>query len=140
MMLPQSLFRYFAALGAGKIALWCYLIWYLITVTRCFDPSPAIWLNAVGISAIIGSALVLSVSVPGASRPDPWQTFRLFLMPFCVSTFSSLTKGKGYLLILPPTLAEQGALVGSCTAFVVFVLVFKLLSGRARLLERARRH
>lgn len=53
--------RYFASLTAGKTILWCYLIWYLITAFNYFDPAPAIWLNSVGISAVIGLALILSV-------------------------------------------------------------------------------
>jgi hypothetical protein len=53
--------RYFQNLPPGKIVLWCFLIWYTVTVIHHFDPSPAIWLNALGISAIIGIALYLSV-------------------------------------------------------------------------------
>jgi hypothetical protein len=48
--------RYLASLSAGKIALWCFMLWYLATVFHHFDPSPAIWLNAFGISGIIGIA------------------------------------------------------------------------------------
>ena len=89
-------------LPAGKIALWCFLIWYLATVIHHFDPTPAIWLNALGISAIIGVALYLSVDEPGKPPPDRWTTLRLFLMPFCVSSFSQLIKGRGFVLIFPP--------------------------------------
>src|SRR4051812_1946347 len=98
--------RYFASLSAGKTVLWCYLIWYLVTVFNYFDVSPAIWLNSLGISAVIGIALLLSVQSPGARNIDHWQTFRLFLMPFCVSSFSSLIKGRGYILIVPPRISE----------------------------------
>ena len=94
--------RYFASLPNGKIALWCYLIWYLVTLGFYFDPSPAIWLNAAGISAIIGIALLLSVSLPPGAKRDPWQTFRLFMMPFGVSSFSQLIKGQGFILIFSP--------------------------------------
>ena len=71
---------YLARLGIGKTVLWCYLIWYAVTVAHHFDASPAIWGNAIGISAVIGVALMLSVSRRDTA-PDHWQTFRLFLMP-----------------------------------------------------------
>lgn len=48
--------RYFANLSAGKIVLWCFLLWYLATVIHHFDATPAIWLNAFGISALIACA------------------------------------------------------------------------------------
>ena len=100
--------RYLAQLTPGRIALWCYLIWYLVTAVTHFDPSPALWLNSLGISAIIGVALMLSVNP--ASSPvgvrNRWQTFRLFLMPFCVSSFAALIKGQGYVLVFPARSVE----------------------------------
>jgi hypothetical protein len=41
-----SLLRYLSNLTPGKVALWCYLIWYLVTVTRHFDSSPRLWLSS----------------------------------------------------------------------------------------------
>jgi hypothetical protein len=104
---------YFARLPAGKVTLWCFLIWYLSTVFHHFDATPAIWLNALGIGGIIGVALYLSVNNP-ASPPDRWTTLRLFLMPFCVSSFSQLIKGKGFLLVFPPSLRELVVSLGAC--------------------------
>jgi hypothetical protein len=120
--------RYFANLAPGKIALWCFLIWYLATVIHHFDATPAIWLNALGISAIIGVALYLSVREPGKPPPDNWTTLRLFLMPFCVSSFSSLIKGKGFVLIFPPSLHENAIALAACALFVVFVVIVRLRS------------
>jgi hypothetical protein len=42
--LPRPL-KYLSKLTPGKVALWCYLIWYLVTVVVHFDPSPGIWLT-----------------------------------------------------------------------------------------------
>ena len=120
--------RYFANMAPGKIALWCFLIWYLATVIHHFDATPAIWLNALGISAIIGVALYLSVREPGKPPPDNWTTLRLFLMPFCVSSFSSLIKGKGFVLIFPPSLHENAMALAACALFVVFVVIVRLRS------------
>jgi len=113
--------RYLAKLTPGKIALWCFLIWYLTTVIHHFDPTPAIWLNALGISAIIGVALYLSVREPGRPPPDQWTTLRLFLMPFCVSSFSSLIKGRGFVLVFPPDARELAVSVAACAIFVIVV-------------------
>ena len=117
--------RYFARLSAGRITLWCYLIWYLSTVFRYFDPAPAVWLNSLGISLVVGIALLLSVERAGPGARDPWQTFRLFFMPFAVSSFSALIKGHGFLLVFPPSAAEAGLQLGACAAFVLTVLAIK---------------
>jgi hypothetical protein len=116
--------NYFSRLTLGKTALWCYLIWYVITVVNHFDASPSIWLNSIGISAVIGTALVLSVSA-GDGTPDRWQTFRLFLMPFCVSSFSSLIKDQGFVLIFPPSLRENLASFGACAIFLILIALLK---------------
>jgi hypothetical protein len=123
--------RYFAQLPAGKIVLWCFLIWYASTVIHHFDPTPAIWLNALGISAIIGVALYLSVNNP-ASPPDRWTTLRLFLMPFCVSSFSQLIKGRDFVLIFPPAPRELAMSLGACAAFVVAVWLLQRFATRKR--------
>ena len=122
--------RYFANLTAGRIVLWCFLIWYLATVIHHFDPAPAIWLNALGISAIIGIALYLSVHepgvrVPGKPPPDRWTTLRLFLMPFCVSSFSSLIKGKGFVLVFPPNPHEIAVSLAACALFIAAVFAIR---------------
>jgi len=123
--------RYFSQLPPGKIALWCFLIWYLATVAAHFDPTPSIWLNALGISAIIGIALYLSVREPGKAPPDRWTVLRLFLMPFCVSSFSQLIKGRGFVLVFPPDARELATAIAACATFVAAVFVLRVIA-RAR--------
>jgi hypothetical protein len=122
--------RYVANLSPGKIVLWCFLLWYLATVIHHFDPEPAIWLNALGISAIIGFALYLSVREPAKAPPDRWTVLRLFLMPFCVSSFSQLIKGRGFVLVFPPDVHEAAISLAACAAFVAAVLIFKRFAPR----------
>ena len=117
--------RYLARLSGGKITLWCFLIWYLDTVLHHFDPAPSIWLNALGISGIIGLALYLSVREPGKPPPERWTVVRLFMMPFCVSSFSALIKGQGFVLVFPRDVNELGASVSACAAFIVLVFTLK---------------
>ncbi len=129
--MARSMFSYISNLSKGKITLWCYLIWYLVTVYFYFDPSPRLWLNSVGISAVIGFALLLSVARSDDSPPDRWQLFRLFMMPFAVSSFSSLIKDNNFIFIIPPNPREQIVAVGACLLFVIFVYVVKTAKNRA---------
>ena len=117
--------RYLSELTLGKIVLWCYFIWYLVTVVEHFDPSPRLWLSSLGISAIVGLALHLSIQNEAPASSNRWQTFRLFLMPFCVSSFSALIKGQGYILVLPARFLELGLSLSLCAIFVLFVLGLK---------------
>lgn len=122
------LLNYFRNLSRGKIALWCYLIWWGVTVYFRFDPAPAIWLNALGISAVIGVALKLSVG--GTPKGgDPWVTFRLFWMPFAVSSFSALIKDHGYILIFPSDPEELLLSFAACALFLAGVGLLKRLPG-----------
>lgn len=121
----MSLLRYFQSLPPGKAVLWCYLIWYACTVVVYFDPTPTIWLNSLGISVIVGVALLLSVGGPAARPAFTWQTFRLFFMPFAVSSFSALIKGHGFLLVFPPSLSQASLQLGACAAFLAAVGVLK---------------
>ena len=112
------------------VVLWCYLAWYCVTVVNHFDPAPRLWLNSLGISLLIGIALVLSVGLNEVRRSSGWVTFRLFCMPFCVSSFAALIKDKDYILFLPPTLTEQAQSLGACAAFVLFVTAMKWMDRR----------
>jgi hypothetical protein len=128
----MRLISYFASLSPGKTVLWCYLLWYLVNAGALFDPSPAIWLNSAGISVVIGLALRLSVSNAGqpASSAARWQTFRLFLMPFCVSSFATLIKGQHYLLVFPTDPQVLGRSVLACAAFVLACRLLKWIVPR----------
>jgi hypothetical protein len=129
--LPPPL-RYLSELQPGKMTLWCYFIWYLVSVVAHFDASPGIWLASLGISAVVGVALLLSVRGEATSASNRWQTVRLFLMPFCVSSFSALIKGQGYILILPSRPSELYLSVALCAAFVLFVQVLKRIQRSVR--------
>ena len=62
---------------------------------------------------------------PGKPPPDRWTTLRLFLMPFCVSSFSQLIKGKGFVLVFPPDAHEIAISLAACAVFVIVVLAVK---------------
>src|ERR1700722_6873537 len=102
------LIRYLANLSKGRLVLWCYFIWYVVVLVRYFDSNARLWLTSAGLSAIIGFALFISTARAGTNhvKLERWQVFRLFLMPFCVSSFSALVKGRGFVLIFSPKPAE----------------------------------
>lgn len=128
----KGLIQYCYEITLNKAILWCYLIWYLAIVYFYFDPSPKIWINAIGISAVIGTALLLSVSSGKSShgKQDHWQTFRLYLMPFCVSSFSALIKDQGFIVILSPKIEETLIAILCCVLFLLVVSAIKLIRNK----------
>jgi hypothetical protein len=88
-----------------------------------------LWLSAFGISLIVGFALVLSTSCwpVEVKKLDRWKTFRLFFIPFCVSSYSLIISHQDFLLIFPHELkANFIAVLAICTFLLtVFVLQHK---------------
>jgi hypothetical protein len=125
----MSISSYFVQLQPGRIVLWCYFVWYLATVTLYFDPKPSIWLNALGISGIVGAALLLSVN--SKPRADRWQAFRLFFMPFAVSSFSALIKNQGFLLVFAPSFRDLSVQLAACALFLIAAWMIRAFSPRA---------
>lgn len=113
------MFAYFSRLNRSRKVLWSYLLWWIHTVGHHFDPRPRLWITSLGLSGIIGLALLLSTrtSSAGTTRLDRWQIFRLFLMPFCVSSFAALVKDEGFILIFPPDPAETLSALGVISLF-----------------------
>lgn len=123
----MRLIRYFATLRSPKLVLWCYLAWYVAVAACYFDPSPAIWLSALGISGLIGIALIFATGTPG-QRTDGWTRFRLFLFPFCVSSYSTLIKGKGFILLFPTQAAPLVAGISASALVVLLHLICKTVA------------
>lgn len=125
----QSVLHYFATLTTGRTILWCYLIWYVNVLVHYFDPSPRLWLTSLGISAVVGFALILSTSsgIAGGKK-DGWQTFRLFLMPFCVSSFSAMVKGRDFVVIFAPDLEVNLVPLTAIAAFCIIVTILNLFA------------
>jgi hypothetical protein len=130
----MGLLNYLRTLSTGRVVLWCYAIWYGVNVSAHFDSHPRLWLTSLGISGIIGLALVISTrsSSRGTTQLDGWQIFRLFLMPFCVSSFAALVKDAHYILVFPPTARENLIGLGLIAAFLGLVLLLKKTAPRTR--------
>ena len=123
----RQLVHYFATLTTGRVILWCYVIWYVVNVANHFEARPRLWLTSIGLSAIIGTALLISTttSITGTTKLDGWQIFRLYLMPFCVSSFAALVKDANYFLIFPPTPKENLTGLGLIGIFVLIVTALR---------------
>ena len=80
---------------------------------------------------MIGIALQLSVSAADP-KEKRWQTFRLFLMPFCVSSFAALIKGQGYVLVFPTKVQILATSIGVCVAFIALTLAFRAFARTER--------
>ena len=119
--------QYLRNLSTGRLILWCYFIWYAVVLVRYFDSNPRLWLTSLGLALIIGFALYISTASAGSTRVnlEPWQTFRLFLMPFCVSSFAALVKGRGFILIFSPRLSEIAIAAGLCLLLCLIVWALK---------------
>jgi hypothetical protein len=122
--------RYLAGLTPGRTVLWCYFLWWATVLVRYFDPNPRIWLTSLGLSVIIGVALYINTTASGSARVrlQPWPTFRLFLTPFCVSSFAALVKDRGFFLIFSPRWEEMAAAAGACGLLGAVVLLAKRLA------------
>ncbi len=122
-----GLWSYLGSLTGGRFALWCYFIWWIVVAVRYFDPNPLLWLTSLGLSLIIGAALYINTAWSGKTRIrlEPWPAFRLFLTPFCVSSFAALVKGQGFIMIFSPRWQEMAVAVGACAALGALVLAAK---------------
>ncbi|MFO1500954.1 MAG: hypothetical protein U1G07_21620 [Verrucomicrobiota bacterium] len=123
----RMLIRYLRHLSGGRLILWCYFLWYLVVLVRYFDPNPRLWLTSLGLSLIIGFALYVSTTAAGTKKVEleRWQTIRLFLMPFCVSSFAALVKGQGFILVFSPHPSETVVALGLCAGLCVWVWTLK---------------
>jgi hypothetical protein len=124
---------YLARLNPPRVALWCYLIWYSSVLLLHFDGSPLLWLNSLGISLLVGTALYLSTAHSGATvlRLTRWQVLRFYLTPFCVSSFAALSKGHGFVFIFHPTLRGNAITLSIIAAFCATVFAAQRLAGGA---------
>ena len=106
---------------------------WLVVLVRYFEASPDLWLTSLGLAVIIGVALLVNTTLSGRTkvRLEPWPTFRLFLTPFCVSSFAALVKGEGFVLIFSPDPREMLVALGLCAALGGAVLAARRFRGAA---------
>jgi hypothetical protein len=116
--------RYLARLESTTLVLWCYFCWYVAIVSQYFDSTPGLWLSSVGIAFLIGFALNIAARQKG-QKTDKRIVFRLYLFPFCVSSYSALIKGKGFILLFPTEPKPLLIGIGACCGFVCVSMLCK---------------
>jgi hypothetical protein len=120
---------YLARLTLSRYVLWCYFLWWTTILVRYFNPAPRLWLTSLGISVIVGIALVLNTTASGTTRIrlQRWPTFRLFLTPFCVSSFAALVRDRGFFLIFSPRWEEMAFAAAGCALLGAAALLARRL-------------
>ena len=122
-MIVRGLCNYLTQLEKPKIILWCYFCWYASIIIQYFDTSLSLWMSSVGISILVGYALNLAAQSKGQPS-DRWVIFRLYLFPFCVSSFAATIKGKGFFLLFP---TQPMPLLIACLSCFVLLIVIHIL-------------
>lgn len=122
--MTTTVLNYFKNIETQKIILWCYLIWYFTIITIYFEPSIKLWASSIGISFIIGFALILSTSQQG-TKQDIWIKIRLFLFPFCVSSYSATIKDYNFILLFPSNPFHLLIAVFNCLLFLLPIWCIK---------------
>ncbi|MBI4624655.1 MAG: hypothetical protein HY736_15730 [Verrucomicrobia bacterium] len=126
----MKLVRYLANLDRRRFTLWSAFLWYAAIAIRHADGDYAAWLRSLGIAAIVGSILMLNATPPNGRwrNLEFWPAFRLFLIPFCVSSFASLAKGRDFFLIFPLNATDNLVAAGVIALFASAVAVARALS------------
>jgi xanthine/uracil permease len=121
------LVRYFALLPPSRLILWSYVIWWLFMVTYYFSSDPRLWAMSLGIGLIVGFALMLCTGPVTLDRFRKrfWESLRLFVCPFMVSSFSAAVTGKNFILVFSPNWEENAAAV---TGIILFLLLTRMLN------------
>lgn len=120
--------KYFGHMNVKIKILWCYLLWYLYFVIKYFDLDPYLWGCSFGISLLVGFALnINSYDSPKdiLKFEDKWKILRFFIVPFCVSSFPAVIKGKGFLLFFSPKPSENFYAILICILFWTFTNLSK---------------
>ena len=123
----MPLVHYIASLPASRLVLWSFVIWWAVMASYYFTPDLRLWTTSLGIGVIVGFALMLSTGPISLDRFRNrfWESVRLFVCPFMVSSFSALVAGNSFVLVFSPSLRENTIAV---TAIAVFFLLVRFLN------------
>ncbi|MCZ6830283.1 MAG: hypothetical protein O7F73_11985 [Gammaproteobacteria bacterium] len=101
-------------------------------VNYYFRPEPRMWVTSLGIGVIVGFALMLSTGSISLERFRRrfWESARLFICPFLVSSFSALVAGNSFILVFSPRWEENIAAVASIAVFFLLVRLLNMIVPR----------
>ena len=129
------LLRYLSSLDTSRLILWAYVIWWVVMANYYFQPEPRIWVTSLGIGFIVGFALMLSTGPVTLVRFRLrfWESLRLFICPFLVSSFSALVAGNSFILVFSPRWEENAMAVASIAAFLLLARLLNMIVLRGEL-------
>ena len=135
----ELVLSYLRSMTVPRFILWCYLLWWGGVVLPYFDPNPRLWLSSLGIALIIGTGLLLSTAYAGPKKTQlsRWVIARLYMMPFFVSSFAALIKGRGFILVFHPNWQGNALPLLGCLSLGAVVLGARALGTS---LKHNRRH
>jgi len=121
--------RYFTYLPPSRLILWSYVIWCAVIVKYYFIPDLRLWFTSVGIGFVVGFALMLCTGpiTQERFRRRFWESLRLFICPFLVSSFSATVAGNGFLLVFSPDWKENTVAIICIVAFLLLAVLLKIL-------------
>ena len=98
-------------------------------VNYYFRPEPRIWVMSLGIGVIVGFALMLSTGPVTLERFRLrfWESLRLFICPFLVSSFSALVAGNSFILVFSPRWEENAIAVASIAMFLLLARLMNMI-------------
>eukprot|EP00466_Bigelowiella_natans_P013967 jgi/Bigna1/63313/fgenesh1_kg.50_\ len=79
------------------LPIWFLVIWYIYIVAMFGAGESSVWGNAVGIGIIVGCVLTGNMYHGPFAKfwaENKWPTFRVFCIPFCVSSYSATAADK----------------------------------------------
>lgn len=123
------LLRYFGNLPASRIILWCFVMWWLVMVAIYYVPDPGLWATSLGIGLFVGYALMLSTGPVTLARFRQrfWESMRLFICPFMVSSFSGLIAGKDFVMFFSPHWLENAAALAAVAGFLLLCGLLRMM-------------
>lgn len=105
-----------------------YFIWYLWIISNFPVPSEVsikIWPNAACMSIFVGTVLNANAYIPPLKQHfalRKWSIFRFYVIPFCVSSYSSIAQQHSFVLLFPASEYKTG-LIGIGIALGVFIFL-----------------
>lgn len=118
----MNIVAYLAGLDRARTLLWAAFSWYLAMIARHPPASLEAWANAAGIAAVVGTILLANAYNAGHSPRSLrfWPTARFFLIPLCVSSFSTTMRAPGLVLVFSRDMIDNlwgaGAVAGLLAA------------------------
>jgi len=124
----MPLLRYIASLPTSRLVLWSYVIWWVVMVSYHFSLNPRMWATSLGIGIVVGFALMLSTGPVSLDRLRNrfWESIRLFVCPYMVSSFAALVAGNDFVLVFSPILQENATAAASILAFLMLAQILKI--------------